>query len=183
MVVDGGDCAFAVVTWLAARSQARDDASAYCLIIVSGEPRTNDAEQPNSYQHITLSILSHLLRCTHFTSGVGHSRLRWSRPRLAHVRFNSDSDRQPSKRETVAMGQTATYAVQRIADLFDHLVGENEQGGGIARPSALAVLRLMTSSRSVCWKIGRSAGFAPLESAQCMRQLDDTRLLCWFHNS
>jgi hypothetical protein len=24
-------------------------------------------------------------------------RLRWSRPRLVHVRFNSDSDRQPSK--------------------------------------------------------------------------------------
>ena len=29
----------------------------------------------------------------------GHSRLRWSRPRLVHVRFNSDSDRQPSKRD------------------------------------------------------------------------------------
>ena len=30
---------------------------------------------------------------------VGHSRLRWSRPRLVHVRFTSDSDRQPSKRD------------------------------------------------------------------------------------
>ncbi len=30
---------------------------------------------------------------------LGHSRLRWSRPRLVHVRFNSDSDRQPSKRD------------------------------------------------------------------------------------
>jgi hypothetical protein len=29
----------------------------------------------------------------------GQSRLRWSRPRLVHVRFNSDSDRQPSKRD------------------------------------------------------------------------------------
>jgi hypothetical protein len=28
-----------------------------------------------------------------------HSRLRWSRPRLVHVRFTSDSDRQPSKRD------------------------------------------------------------------------------------
>ena len=30
---------------------------------------------------------------------VGHSRPRWSRPRLVHVRFNPDSDRQPSKRD------------------------------------------------------------------------------------
>ncbi len=30
---------------------------------------------------------------------LGHSRLRWSRPRLVHVRFNSDSDRQPSNRD------------------------------------------------------------------------------------
>ena len=30
---------------------------------------------------------------------MGHSRLRWSRPRLVHVRFTSDSDRQPSKRD------------------------------------------------------------------------------------
>jgi len=33
------------------------------------------------------------------TSESGHSRLRWSRPRLVHVRFNSDSDRQPSNRD------------------------------------------------------------------------------------
>ena len=32
-------------------------------------------------------------------SAMGHSRLRWSRPRLAHVRFTSDSDHQPSKRD------------------------------------------------------------------------------------
>jgi len=30
---------------------------------------------------------------------LGHSRLRWSAPRLVHVGFNSDSDRQPSKRD------------------------------------------------------------------------------------
>jgi hypothetical protein len=30
---------------------------------------------------------------------MGHSRLRWSRPRLGPVRFNSDSDRQLSKRD------------------------------------------------------------------------------------
>jgi hypothetical protein len=34
--------------------------------------------------------------------------------------------------------------------------------GGIVRPSALAVLRLMTSSNFVGCSTGRSAGFAPL---------------------
>jgi hypothetical protein len=34
-----------------------------------------------------------------FFNSIGHSRLRWPRPRLVHVRFNSDSDRQPSKRD------------------------------------------------------------------------------------
>ena len=34
--------------------------------------------------------------------------------------------------------------------------------GGISRPSAFAVLRLMTSSNWVGCRIGRSAGFAPL---------------------
>jgi hypothetical protein len=35
----------------------------------------------------------------HSTSDMGHSRLRCSRPRLVHVRFASDSDRLPSKRD------------------------------------------------------------------------------------
>src|SRR5262245_10267638 len=33
---------------------------------------------------------------------------------------------------------------------------------GISRPSALAVLRLMTNSNLVGWMIGKSAGFSPL---------------------
>ena len=41
-------------------------------------------------------------------SRSGHSRLRRSRPRLAHVRFNSDSDRQPSKRQFGAKGRSPT---------------------------------------------------------------------------
>ena len=44
--------------------------------------------------------------CSH--SGQGHSRLRWSRPRLAHVRFNSDSDRQPSNRDPALRGHVWT---------------------------------------------------------------------------
>jgi hypothetical protein len=34
--------------------------------------------------------------------------------------------------------------------------------GGIVRPSALAVLRLITNSNLVDWMTGRSAGFSPL---------------------
>ena len=39
--------------------------------------------------------------------------------------------------------------------------------GGIVRPSALAVLRLMTNSTFVDCCTGRSPGFCPLERAQC----------------
>src|SRR5262245_45837793 len=36
--------------------------------------------------------------------------------------------------------------------------------GGISRPSARAVLRLITSSNLVDWRTGRSAGLAPLRT-------------------
>ena len=45
---------------------------------------------------------------------------------------------------------------------FDHLVGAGEQGCGTLRPSAFAVLRLITSSCLVGACTGRSAGFSPL---------------------
>ena len=45
---------------------------------------------------------------------------------------------------------------------FDHLVGAGEQRRRTSRPSALAVLRLMTSSYLVGACTGRSAGFSPL---------------------
>ena len=45
---------------------------------------------------------------------------------------------------------------------FDHLVGAGEQFGGISRPSAFAVLRLMTSSSLFTCSTGNSAGFTPL---------------------
>ena len=48
------------------------------------------------------------------------------------------------------------------ASLFDHLVGAGEHVGGMSRPSALAVLRLITSSYLVGACTGRSAGFSPL---------------------
>ena len=49
----------------------------------------------------------------------------------------------------------------RLAHLFDYLVGAGEQHRGTSRPSARAVLRLMTSSYLVGACTGRSAGFSP----------------------
>ncbi len=46
-------------------------------------------------------------------SAWGHSRLRWSRPRLVRVRFNSDSDRQPSKRDPPLRARHGHQRVQR----------------------------------------------------------------------
>ena len=45
---------------------------------------------------------------------------------------------------------------------LDHLVGAGEHVGGTSRPSAFAVLRLITSSYLVGACTGRSAGFSPL---------------------
>jgi hypothetical protein len=45
--------------------------------------------------------------------------------------------------------------------LFDHLVGAGEQREGTVRPSALAILRLMTSSNLVGACTGKSEGLAP----------------------
>ena len=45
--------------------------------------------------------------------------------------------------------------------LLDHLVGVASSDGGTVRPSALAVLRLITSSYLVGACTGRSAGFSP----------------------
>jgi hypothetical protein len=47
-------------------------------------------------------------------------------------------------------------------DLLDHLIGQEEQRGGIASPSALAVLRLMTNSNFSGCSTGNSVGLAPL---------------------
>jgi hypothetical protein len=46
--------------------------------------------------------------------------------------------------------------------LFDHLVVEREHGDGSSRPSALAALRLITSSNLAGCTTGRSAGFSRL---------------------
>ena len=52
-------------------------------------------------------------------------------------------------------------AANDVQSLFDHLVGEGEELGGIWKPSAFAVVRLMTKSNLVGCSTGKSAGFAP----------------------
>ena len=54
------------------------------------------ASQELSRVSCTLPVL-HCTDNSQQTVEKGHSRLRRSRPRLVHVRFTSDSDRQPSK--------------------------------------------------------------------------------------
>ena len=56
--------------------------------------------------------------------------------------------------------QERTHAPQQ-KDIFDHFVGAGEQLSGMSRPSALAVLRLITSSYLVGACTGKSAGFSP----------------------
>ena len=50
---------------------------------------------------------------------------------------------------TCRVEEPSTASIGDIARLFDHLVGAGEQRGGTSRPSALAVLRLITSSNLV----------------------------------
>jgi hypothetical protein len=45
----------------------------------------------------------------------------------------------------------------------EHRRRDREADGGIVRPSALAVFRLMTSSNLVGCSTGKSAGFAPFK--------------------
>src|SRR5262245_53562224 len=63
---------------------------------------------------------------------------------------------------TPLCGQKRTYAPQQTASLFDHLVGRLQERLRDRRPSALAVLRLTTSSNLLASCTGRSPGLAPL---------------------
>jgi hypothetical protein len=59
--------------------------------------------------------------------------------------------------------------MQRRAALFDPLISAGEQRRvGTSRPSAFAVLRLMTSSYLVGACTGRSAGFSPFKMRFCV---------------
>ena len=69
----------------------------------------------------------------------------------------------PQKRACAAqLGHVRFVPIVDIRRLFDHLVGAREQRRRHVRPSAFAVLRLITSSYLVGACTGRSAGFSPL---------------------
>jgi hypothetical protein len=57
------------------------------------------------------------------------------------------------------MESTVRYLGIEVDDA--HLVGAGEAVGGISKPRAFAVLRLITSSNLVACSIGFSAGFGP----------------------
>jgi hypothetical protein len=69
-----------------------------------------------------------------------------------------------------------TELMHRSKDLaIHHLVGAGEKcGPGTVRPSALAVLSLMTSSNLVGCSIGRSAGFIPFRMLRRSSQSGDS---------
>src|SRR6267378_5119289 len=74
-----------------------------------------------------------------------------------YVRFSLDSDRRldiAGRLERAKPGSSGRYSITSSA--------RASREGGIVRPSALAVLRLMTSSNRVDCATGRSAGLAPL---------------------
>jgi hypothetical protein len=53
------------------------------------------------------------------------------------------------------------HGIRNVAGSLDHLIRLEEEQGGIMRPNALAVLRLMTNSNLVNLSTGRSVGFVP----------------------
>ena len=80
--------------------------------------------------------------------------------RSIDVRFALNKQTLTGRVQCDAMCQLRTHAPQQ-KQLFDHLVGAQQRGGGTFRPSAFAVLRLITSSYLVGACTGRSAGLAP----------------------
>jgi hypothetical protein len=89
-------------------------------------------------------------------SAQGHSRWVWRYP--SHFRF-SPTSRRSSKGSTCPKGARngllhRGYSITSSA--------RTSIGGGIVRPSAFAVFRLITSSTFVDNWTGRSAGFSPL---------------------
>jgi hypothetical protein len=72
-----------------------------------------------------------------------------SSPSSGHL--NSVSAVPPIPDITATDGSTYALCQETLATSFDHLVGAGEERGGTARPSAFAVLRLITSLKVVAW--------------------------------
>ena len=66
------------------------------------------------------------------------------------------------KKAPVVMGQQETHALQQKASYSITSSARASKEGGTVRPSALAVLRLITNSNLVGCSTGRSEGLVPL---------------------
>ena len=91
----------------------------------------------------------------------GHSRRSNRQQDFADVRYAFNNDRLCASRRTDAMCQEATYAAQQIVVYSITSLAIASSLSGIWRPSALAVLRLITKLNVEGSCIGRSAGLVP----------------------
>jgi hypothetical protein len=80
------------------------------------------------------------------------------------VRFSFHSRRGAALPRTSGLGQLQSYAVQQKRAYSITSSARSRKDSGMVRPSALAVLRLKTSSKLVGCVTGRSAGLAPLRT-------------------
>jgi hypothetical protein len=93
---------------------------------------------------------------------MGHSRPSHFVPVLNNVRYASDSDHSRYESELTLWAKSGCEQVQQPERYSITLSASTMIESGIVRPSALAVLRLITNSNFVGCSTGRSAGFAPL---------------------
>src|SRR5215217_8073045 len=115
-------------------------------------------DRPGGTQSATLSGRTAISQ----RSSFGKKSLPFIRRSLRHVRFTLDCRQIDASQLTGASCQKRTNAPHQN-DLYSITSSARAiRGGGISKPSALAVLRLMTSSYLVGACTGRSAGFSPL---------------------
>ena len=100
---------------------------------------------------------------------AGKRRLAGDTARAATSGEVKDLRRQAQELKAVVAGQALALRLGRVLQptkslrrSLDHLIGTGKHVGGISRPSAFAVLRLITSSKRVGCCTGRSAGLVPL---------------------
>ena len=107
-----------------------------------------------------------LSQCGNWRAGSvaeGHSRPGRASSRSSHVRYASESDQQLFRDR---MSRWASNGLMRRSKASHSITSSASASsvGGISRPSAFAVFRLMTNSNLVDCMTGRSASFSPLRT-------------------